>query len=382
MVTENTRRIADLQREVAANPGSRQFYQLGELLRRDGQAAEAVKVLRSGLAYNTRYVAAWVSLGRACIEVGASTEAVTSLREALALDPGNPVAWRLLGEAYLALGQRSEALDALTHCLELVPGDAVLQSAVDALSSDTPLPEPPVGAVAPPPSQTAALAPTPVGGGGVSAGGATEPAPLPPAALPADEPFGAVSPPPYAEPEFALLAEPLQERPALAVPAESVNGAVFAAEPSPPEAEEPLPGPLVGFEFEPEAEPVPRTASTFAVAPPPVAPAVPEQPVLEVAIEDTFLAPADASLPEPPASLTLARLYLQQQALGEAVAVLERLLKREPDNIEASDLLALVHDMMAPLPEAPPPLDPRERKIGALQRWLACLTLGEERAER
>jgi cytochrome c-type biogenesis protein CcmH/NrfG len=251
MVTENTRRIADLQRELAANPGSRQFYQLGELLRRDGQAAEAVEVLRSGLAFNTRYVAAWVSLGRACIESGASPEAVTSLREALALDPGNPVAWRLLGEAYLALGQRSQALVAMTHCLELVPGDAVLQSAVDALSSDTPLPEPPVAAVAPPPSQTADLAPAPVAGRIVAAGDAAEPAPPPLPASPADDPFGAVLPPPYAEPEFALLAEPLQERPALTAAEEPVSGAVFPAEPLLPVAEEPVPGPLVGFEFEP-----------------------------------------------------------------------------------------------------------------------------------
>jgi predicted Zn-dependent protease len=85
---------------------------------------------------------------------------------------------------------------------------------------------------------------------------------------------------------------------------------------------------------------------------------------------------------QPPASLTLARLYVQQQALGDAVAVLERLLEREPNNIEARDLLALVRDMMEPLPAAPPALSPRERKIAALQRWLASLTLGRERATR
>jgi hypothetical protein len=83
---------------------------------------------------------------------------------------------------------------------------------------------------------------------------------------------------------------------------------------------------------------------------------------------------------QPPASLTLARLYVQQQALSEAVLVLERLLEREPGNVEARDLLVLVRDMMEPLPAAPPPLSRRERKIAALQRWLASLTLGRERA--
>jgi len=66
--------------------------------------------------------------------------------------------------------------------------------------------------------------------------------------------------------------------------------------------------------------------------------------------------------------------------MGEAVLVLERLLERDPGNVEARDLLVLVRDMMEPLPAEPPPLSRRERKIAALQRWLASLTLGRERA--
>ncbi len=188
---------------------------------------------------------------------------------------------------------------------------------------------------------------------------------------------------------------------------------------------EPAPAPLIGFEFEPEAPPAPAAPIAAAVAAPPAPDAPPPagEPTLDAALDEAFPAstdafpaaatpdaPLDADLftaPEtdqapallkavlqasaaqtadepvqPPASLTLARLYVQQQALGEAVAVLERLLEREPANVEAGDLLALVRDMMTPLPEEPPPLAPRERKIAALQRWLASLTLGEERAQR
>src|SRR5664280_1740129 len=412
MVTENTRRIADLQRDLAANPGSRQFYQLGELLRRDGHAAEAAEVLRSGLGHHPRYVAAWVSLGRACIEAGESTEAVSGLGEALALDPGNPVAWRLLGEAYLALGQRPRALEAMARCLELVPGDAVLQAAVDALSSDAAAPEP------------AAAAEEPFPPADVPAPGLMTAVPAAPAA-------------PFAQPTPAPAAEPPEGRTAVARAEEFMVGAAAAAGPPALAAVvEPASAPLVGFEFEPEAPPAPVAAMPTAVTPPPVAPAV-EPPAPEAAFEEAFPAsagaglaqpppeaflaesaaapPVPAALPDsdlftvpetdqapvllkavlqasaaqaatepvqPPASLTLARLYVQQQALGEAVAVLERLLEREPANVEAADLLALVRDMMVPLPEEPPPLDPRERKIAALQRWLASLTLGEERAQR
>jgi len=92
--------------------------------------------------------------------------------------------------------------------------------------------------------------------------------------------------------------------------------------------------------------------------------------------------PGPAQPSEPPPSIALARLYLQQQATDEAVRVLERLLEQEPGDTEAADLLALVHDMMTPLPAAPPPLSPRERKIAALQRFLASLTLGWEKAAR
>lgn len=420
---ENTRRIADLQRDLAANPGSRQFYQLGELLRRDGHAAEAAEVLRSGLAHHPRYVAAWVSLGRACIEAGESTEAVNGLREALALDPGNPVAWRLLGEAYLALGQRPRALEAMARCLELVPGDEVLQAAVDALSSDEAAPDPAAAAEAAP--LPAAPAKEPFGGSAPAP--VVEPAPASPAGTAA----------PFAQPTPVPAVEPLETRTAVARAEEFMAGAAAAAGPPALAAVvEPASAPLVGFEFEPEAPPAPVAAMPTAVTPPPAAPAV-EPPMPEAAFEEAFPAPAAAGLAQPPpeaflaepaaappvpaalpdsdlftvpetdqapvllkavlqasaaqaatepvqppASLTLARLYVQQQALGEAVAVLERLLEREPGNVEAGDLLVLVRDMMVPLPEEPPPLDPRERKIAALQRWLASLTLGEERAQR
>ena len=473
---ENTRRIAELRRELAANPGSRQFYQLGELLRRDGHPAEAAEVLRAGLAHHSRYVAAWVAFGRACLEAGASAEAVTGLREALTLDAENPVAWRLLGEAYLALGEHLPALEAMTRCLELVPGDEVLQAAVEALSSATwpgqaaarsepaaataippaagvaplggePAPvEPAVEAppVAPfePPAVALPVAALPVMLAAAEPSAVSPPAPEvipelafappveplpvppPPLAVAGDVVFGeaesaSVTEEPFAGTEplhagevfpgpavAAAAGAPFAEAPIAAMPEPDVEPAAVAgdpfapSEPAAPAAADlqapawavPVVEPEVGlgtaayaeppkaFEFEPEAvEPAAGSgavdADLFTV------PEADQAPALLRAVLDASAGEAPGHEPAPqPASLTLARLYVQQQALGEAVGVLERLLEREPDNVEASDLLALVRDMMAPLPEAPPPLAPRERKIAALQRWLAGLTLGEERA--
>ncbi len=369
-MSESTRRIAQLQRELAANPASRQFYQLGELLRRDGRSVEAAEALRAGLAHHPRYVAAWVALGRACLDAGQVPEAVHGLEQALALDSQNPVAWRLLGEAYLAFRDRPAALDAMRHSLELVPGDDVLQAAVDALTSEL----------------GAGTAAAPAGGG----------------AAPPESPIGAGELPP--PPEHASPAV----EPAVPLPLSTTTPAPPAARPL-PVAEVfaqvvPQQGAEDLFGEPPYPLPPPEPASAPVQGPEPVAaaPAEPAPPPAPTADADLFLAPEAEEAPvllrrvleasaekvtgdvlaQPPASLTLARLYVQQQALGEAVSVLERLLEREPYNIEARDLLALVRDMMEPLPAAAPALTPRERKIATLQRWLASLTLGRERATR
>jgi hypothetical protein len=129
-------RIGEIQRELEVNPTSRQFYQLGELLRRAGRPHEAVEILRAGVEHHPRYVAAWVALGRASLEADDPLRADDALRRALDLDPVNPVAWRLLGEALLGQGQRTAALDAMGMALTLAPGDEVLKSAVESLARE------------------------------------------------------------------------------------------------------------------------------------------------------------------------------------------------------------------------------------------------------
>jgi tetratricopeptide (TPR) repeat protein len=427
-MSESARRIAELQRELTSHPGSRQFYQLGELLRREGRSTDAAEALRAGLAHHPRYVAAWVALGRACVESGEAAEAVEGLEQALALDRQNPVAWRLLGEAYLALGDRPAALEAWKQCIELVPGDDVLQAAVDALSAEveaSPAPAAPeagpdAGAPRPEPFVTEAAA-----------------APQLPAAIetvsaqitlgPPGAPAAPDDAPPVAEEAVPVVTtklrvqrfdEPPAEVPP-AAPGPEVQGAVGQeaiedlfpeASPSAPPhdagAPEAAEQPLDDVLARPAPE-TPRVVSRPGAQPPPALdrpapPAAAQGPAGEAGDEEELFTapeseqaptvlkavlgapsgPISSKVPAPPATLALARLYVQQQALDEAAQVLERLLEREPGNTEAQDLLSLVRDMMEPLPAAPPPLSRRERKIAALQHWLACLTLGRERATR
>jgi tetratricopeptide (TPR) repeat protein len=432
-MASNPQRIQELQRELAGNPSSRQFYQLGELLRREGRAAEAVPVLRGGLGFHPRYVAAWVALGRCYLEIGQAGNAAGALDSAIALDQANPVAWRLLGEARLMLGSRLGALEAMARALELAPGDDVLQAAVESLSSQTAppeeppavpparhepvaataAPEVPAAPIGQPPAASSAMAwpyfqpmpapprwqtvasppprdveelPDPFATTGVVSvaelGGLDvfemEPAP---ALVVGEGPFGV----PGAEPAIPAEAFPAIEAapaPEPSVAEEPVAAAPFEAEPLPedmppatfvgpaePEAGE---APVAEF-LAPAAEPLGEppaadSAEAADIAPVPEAPAPPvERPVVAFA---------------PPASITLARLHIQQQQFDDAVAMLERLLRADPENQEARDLLELVRDMMEPILEPLPPLSPRERKIAALQRWLASITLARERIGR
>jgi cytochrome c-type biogenesis protein CcmH/NrfG len=353
-------RIGALQKELAGNASSQRFYQLGELLRRDGRLAEAIHVLRSGLAFHPRYVAAWVSLGRAQLAEGDLPQAVAALEQSIELDPQNPVSWRLLGETRLAEGDRMAALDALQYALQLAPGDDVLEAAVQSLAEET---------------EAEARS-------RVRAESAPDELPTPPEPLPAELQPGfavpgpgepQVTPPP---PEL-LIATPAAAAPPTAAEVSSTRELTpefaFAETPAEPVAVGPA---VIALPAAASAEPESTAATPYVIALPP-APAVAPEP---------GPVPAPASRPEPPAeppagpaTVTLARLYLRQQELPTAAAILARVLDREPDNLEARELLALVRDMMEPLPEPAAPPSVHQRKIAALQQWLASLTLGRAR---
>ncbi len=352
-----TDRIGVLQKELAGNPGSQRFYQLGELLRREGRLAEAVHVLRSGLAFHPRYVAAWVSLGRAQLAEGDLPQAVAALEQSIELDPHNPVSWRLLGEARLAEGDRMASLDALQYALQLAPGDDVLQAAVASLAEE---------------AEAEAR-------GRVRAESGPDFAPPPPPTLPTElmAEFAVPGPgaAPVAPPPPELVAPPPAEAPAAAPESEFIPEFAFAETPAEPafaaETAIPVPAPAIAL-----PPPVIALPAAPAVAPEPAPqPARPPESVPGPTPEPL----AAAEPPAGPATVTLARLYLRQQELTTAAAILARVLEREPDNLEARELLALVRDMQEPLPEPAAPPSVHQRKIAALQQWLASLTLGRAR---
>jgi tetratricopeptide (TPR) repeat protein len=147
-------RIEQLRFVLREDPASRVFFQLGELLRREGDPAEAVRVLTGGLERHPRYVAAWVSLGRARRDLGELGAAAAAFETALGIDRENPVAARLLGDTAFSLGEWLRAVKALKLARALSgPSDEIdeLIAVVEArLATDGRL----VSPLAPPPRPT------------------------------------------------------------------------------------------------------------------------------------------------------------------------------------------------------------------------------------
>ncbi len=123
-------RLEQLRFELREDPSSRIFFKLGEYLRREGELDEGVEILRAGLEEHPRYVAAWVSLGRALLVNGDSAAASDALASALELDPDNAVAALFAGEAAIASEEWVEAVKALKRARALTPQDDALDERI------------------------------------------------------------------------------------------------------------------------------------------------------------------------------------------------------------------------------------------------------------
>ena len=123
-------RLEQLRFELREDPSSRIFFKLGEYLRREGELDEGVQILRAGLQEHPRYVAAWVSLGRALLVNGDSAAASEALASALELDPDNAVAALFAGEAAIANEDWVEAVKALKRARGLTPQDDALDERI------------------------------------------------------------------------------------------------------------------------------------------------------------------------------------------------------------------------------------------------------------
>jgi tetratricopeptide (TPR) repeat protein len=433
-------RLEQLRFELREDPSSRIFFELGEHLRREGELGEAIEVLRTGIKEHPRYVAAWVSLGRAQLDNGDAEGSREALERALQLDPENAVAARAMGEAAIKTSDWVTAVKALKRARGLSPQDDELDERIEFVEARLAelglLKQPPPNGVAeaaarvenPPieesveepveatveePVEEHEEEPFEVRSAGetgewddsddVFAAGqvADDPSLETPAEdAGEDEPTaetpdvnevdsGAFAdPPPLTDDDVSSIVDGddpvVSEEPAVVVHDEEpfedessgAQGAEFVA---------PEPEPMVEPEPEPEFEPLPEPKPEPEPEQPPVS-----EPVAEVEPEplpESWPDPEPEVEPElekdsnglPLPTMTLARLAIDQGDLDLAERTLRGVLEREPGHSEAAELLETV---VAGPPQADAGTsssDPSDARAEALQRWLDAVRLASER---
>lgn len=343
-------RIDELRRTVRDDPGSRRFFQLGDLLRKAGEIDEAEETLKSGLDHHPRYVAAWTSLGRIQLEKEEFSDAERSFARVLELDPENAVAALLLGETAEQAGEWLRAVKAFKLARALAPRDPDLDEKIEELErrlDGDPDPEPAVPEPQAPPPMSR---------------------PRNVVSMSEDDPFGFDSVPlvetwQAADDVFA----PFEESPVTLPEPPGQEDAVFptGAEDQPAEPPEEIETPQWP---EVPSELVPEIAD----------PAVEPPEAVDAEVEDDPSADQDLPLP----TVTLARLAFEQGDLALATETLRSVLERDPENREAATLLSSVQEGPAVLSEAPDQAavtSLAESKASVLKGWMEGVRSAAER---
>src|SRR3954452_24142267 len=112
-------RIAALERRVRMDPASIAFAALAEEYRRDGRLEEAIATCTAGLRRHPSYLAAHVTLARACVGLGRIADGRPEFERVLRFAPENVAAIRGLAEIHSieSSAEQNEPSLALTHSI-------------------------------------------------------------------------------------------------------------------------------------------------------------------------------------------------------------------------------------------------------------------------
>ncbi len=377
-------RLEQFRFELREDPSSRVFFKLGEHLRREGELQEAIAVLGNGLEQHPKYVAAWVSLGRALLDAGSSRQAAEALSRALALDPENAVASRFAGEAAIANTEWVEAIKALKRARALSAPDDTLDerilfverhlAAIGQLQVAAPFARP---------TGTPAWS-RPTGRSLDTVFAEAENEPMGDSAgddvfvIDTSEEEVADAEPPPENDGRATVAIPLAEMP---IPRFEIEE--LASEPvapaSAPEVEtlleidaDAIIGAQRGDGEQPATVPISVAEVESAIEPEPE----PEPDFDFDLLDDVGFLSDELPLP----TMTLARLALDQGDLELAEKTLRGVLDRDPDHAEATRLLAgLTAGAGGDIPGGEAVDETGDARARALRRWLEAVRLASER---
>ncbi|HET7177304.1 MAG TPA: roadblock/LC7 domain-containing protein [Solirubrobacterales bacterium] len=153
--------IRGMTAELAADPDSLVFLELGEALRRRGQPDAAFKVARTGLTRYPELARAHDLCARILCDRGERDRAFDAWVKALELDPGLVSAHKGLGFLYYQAGDQESAERHLAYAGQADPGDAGTAAALERVRAGRRQVQPaaPGPLAAPGPSPSAPVAP-------------------------------------------------------------------------------------------------------------------------------------------------------------------------------------------------------------------------------
>ncbi len=134
--------IRSLSAALARDPGSLQYVDLAEALRKRGKLNEALQVVTHGLTRHPEHADGYDGLARIHSDMGHLDEARSAWERVLAIVPEHTGALKGIAFLYYRQGDTKRATDALEHALAADPGDVAAQRAL-AMVSGQPLQPPP-----------------------------------------------------------------------------------------------------------------------------------------------------------------------------------------------------------------------------------------------
>jgi tetratricopeptide (TPR) repeat protein len=117
---------------VSERPSATSWFQLGNLLRRTGDDAAAIRAYEQVLDYDPRHTDALNNLA-ALVSRTAPAEALPHLQAVLEIDPNHDQAYCNLGNVYLRLGRLAEAERCYRTALQLNPANPQARRGLDGL---------------------------------------------------------------------------------------------------------------------------------------------------------------------------------------------------------------------------------------------------------
>lgn len=135
--------IEKLLKKLEKEPNPLIYLQLAEEYRKERLYEEALKTCQAGLQRHPNYWSARVSMGRIHYEIGDSEKAREELEKVIKAVPDNLLANKLLGDIYRESGRHEEALKRYSLVQMLTPADAEVAASIrkieEYLSSKVPV---------------------------------------------------------------------------------------------------------------------------------------------------------------------------------------------------------------------------------------------------